>query len=229
MSKYPRTYHLPFSPGKGSDDKVISSIDHLIGLPLTITEKMDGSNTSMDKDSCFARSHAGPPDHYSFDAFKALHASIKYDIPEGLMLFGEWCFAKHSIHYTQLPNYFLLFGINDTINNVWFSWPDVEMWAQMLNLSTVPVLQQEIVFSSIKELEDVVANEAKKESVYGGEREGVVIRKRQAFNDKDFSTLVSKFVRAGHVQTSEHWKFQQLTRNELKNPNESVDKKDNVR
>lgn len=27
------------------------------------------------------------------------------------ILFGEWCVAKHSLHYTKLPSYFIVFDI----------------------------------------------------------------------------------------------------------------------
>ena len=35
---YPRTYHLPFSPGMASDDKMISTLDHFAGKESIITE-----------------------------------------------------------------------------------------------------------------------------------------------------------------------------------------------
>jgi len=31
--------------------------------------------------------------------------------PEEEVLFGEWCVARHSVHYTRLPGYFLAFDI----------------------------------------------------------------------------------------------------------------------
>ena len=39
--KFPRTYHLPFSPGVGSDDKIISSLESLLGKEVVVTEKME--------------------------------------------------------------------------------------------------------------------------------------------------------------------------------------------
>ena len=42
--KYPRTFHLPWSPGATSDDKMLKSIEHFIGKEVVITEKMDGEN-----------------------------------------------------------------------------------------------------------------------------------------------------------------------------------------
>jgi hypothetical protein len=215
-TKYPRTYHLPFSPGRGKDDKVMWSVDHLVGLPLTITEKMDGSNVCMTNKECFSRSHSGPPTHESFNGFKALHSTIKNLIRDDILIFGEWCFAKHSISYDKLPAYFLLFGVKDTANNEWGSWQDVELFAQHLGVRTVPVIEQEIVFKTAKELEQFVTYEANKQSLCGNDREGLVVRKRLAFDDKEFSTMMAKYVRKNHVQTTTHWKFQQLVRNELK-------------
>jgi len=42
MIKYPRTVHLPFSPGATNDDKIICNMDSFVGKEIVITEKMDG-------------------------------------------------------------------------------------------------------------------------------------------------------------------------------------------
>ena len=44
--KYNRTYHFPWSQGATNDDKIATDMSRLIGNPIVITEKMDGSNTS---------------------------------------------------------------------------------------------------------------------------------------------------------------------------------------
>lgn len=58
--KYPRTYHLPFSPGTTSDDRFATDFSEIIGKPIVITEKLDGENCGMNKYGVFARSHAAP-------------------------------------------------------------------------------------------------------------------------------------------------------------------------
>ena len=45
--KYPRTFHLPWSPGATSDDKMLDGIDHFFGCECVITEKLDGENTTI--------------------------------------------------------------------------------------------------------------------------------------------------------------------------------------
>jgi hypothetical protein len=102
--KYPRTYHFQFSEGATSDDKIANDIFNVIGQPIVISEKMDGENSSLEMNGCFARTHAHPSTHASADLLKAFHASIKYKIPKGIQLFGENCFALHSIAYTELPD-----------------------------------------------------------------------------------------------------------------------------
>ena len=217
--KYNRTFHLPWSPGGTNDDKRAASVDSLIGIPIIITEKMDGSNTSLESKGCFSRSHAGAPTHASFDGLKMLHAEVGFQMPPDMQFFGEWCFALHSIAYSELPGYFLLFGIRelDSTDSFWYAWEEVEEYSQYFNLPTVPVLFKGTV-SSEKELQKLTETLMSQSSACGGIREGVVVRKACEFTDDKFSESVMKCVRANHVQTSEHWKDQVIVRNKLKLP-----------
>ena len=215
--KYNRTMHLPWSPGGTNDDKRAPSVESLLNIPLVITEKMDGSNTSLERDGCFARTHAGAPTHVSFDGLKALHASLKYSIPDNLQIFGEWCFALHSIPYDSLPDYFMMFGIREMHGEYpfWYSWGELEEWSKDMGLPTVPLLWKGVVESE-KELKDLTESLIKQPSAYGQIREGIVVRIKDAFDDSDFSTSVMKWVRKDHVQTDEHWKNQVIIKNKLK-------------
>lgn len=213
--KYNRTFHFPWSPGATNDDKIATSTIALVKTPIVITEKMDGSNTSLETHGCYARTHSGPPNHASFDGLKALHASIKYKIPEGIQLFGEWCFARHSIEYNELPGYFMLFNVRALDSNAWCSWDMVELWASEIDVPTVPVLFKGSV-NSQEELKGLVNSFMNQPSVCGGIREGVVVRQQKEFLDEYFHVCVMKCVRANHVQTSEHWKDQEIIKNKLK-------------
>jgi RNA ligase len=216
--KYNRTFHLPWSPGATDDDKIAIDVSALLNVPIVITEKMDGSNTSLEHDGCFARTHAGPPVHASFNGLKSLHASVKYIIEPGTQIFGEWCYALHSIAYSELPSYFMIFGVrhlNESgVKHQWGSWDDVNMWAKDLGISTVPELYTGII-SSEKELKELTNSFMNQPSVCGGIREGVVVRVASSFEDEVFSQSVLKCVRANHVQTSEHWKDQEIIKNKL--------------
>jgi len=226
--KYNRTFHLPWSPGGTSDDKIATDLSYLINGDIVITEKMDGSNTSLESNGCFARTHAGPPTHLSFDGLKAFHSTIKYKIPKGVQLFGEWLYAKHSISYDALPHHFMLFNVRElkettdqyplkhwNETSFWASWEMVKTWAEELEIPTVPELYKGKV-SSEKELKDLVESLMIQPSMCGGIREGVVVRIQEEFTDSAFQFCVMKYVRANHVQTSEHWKDQEIIKNKLK-------------
>lgn len=218
--KYNRTFHVPWSKGATNDDKIANDVSCLLNNPIIITEKIDGSNTSLEASGCFARTHAGPPTHKSFDGLKSLHGAVKHLIPDNIQIFGEWCYALHSISYDSLPGYFLMFGVREIISvdkndYYWYSWEEVEEWAKELQVPTVPVLWKGTVFSQ-KELQILTESLVNQPSVYGSTREGLVIRSAGEFKDKDFAKSIMKWVRANHVQTSEHWKDQEIIRNKLK-------------
>ena len=54
--KYPRTPHLPWSPGASSDDVLLIDTQMFMGKPVVISEKMDGENTTLYADRLHARS-----------------------------------------------------------------------------------------------------------------------------------------------------------------------------
>lgn len=214
--KYNRTYHLPWSAGATNDDKIAKELGGLLNAPIVITEKIDGSNTSLEKEGCFSRSHAGMPTHSSFDMLKVLHASVSYKIAPDVQLFGEWCYAKHSIEYNELPGYFLLFGVRYLGDiNSWDSWDGVKLWSQEITVPTVPVLFEGTIESE-KQFRELTQSFMNQPSMCGGIREGIVVRRADGFIDDDFSHSVMKCVRANHVQTTEHWKNQEIVRNQLK-------------
>jgi hypothetical protein len=214
--KYPRTSHFPFSPGGESDDKRMKSVGSLLKVPLVFTEKLDGSNVSLEREGCFARSHGKPPSHPSFDAFKALWASLRDSIPDNLQVFGEWLWAKHSIAYTALPAYLTVFGVRNAQTLRWHSWAEVEECAASLGLPTVPVLAQPAPAPRAQDLQAIVERFAVQPSACGGEREGVVVRWACGFGEGEFSRAVGKWVRKDHVSSGDHWMHGPVVRNGLR-------------
>src|ERR1700722_7101969 len=219
QNKYNRTSHLPWSLGGTNDDKIIESIDKLLNVPIIITEKCDGSNSSLEADGVFARTHAHAPTHPSFDLLKSFHSGIKHKIPNDFQLFGENMYAKHSIFYDNLPSYFLLFNVRQFNNDapIWLSWDEVELWAEEIGAPTVPVLFRGVVASE-SELKTLTESFMNCKSNFGGyTREGIVVRVADQFSDNDFSTCVAKQVVANFVaQGTEHWKHQVMVKNELR-------------
>src|SRR5262249_2163135 len=172
-------------------------------------EKCDGSNLTYTRHSVFSRSHSGPPSHPSFNLAKATHARIAHQIDEGLSIFCEYCYAVHSIAYGALPDYSLVFGVRDDNSGRWWDWDMVAVQAADLGLPTVPVLFRGALASEA-ELISLTERLAAEPSAFGGQREGVVVRRAGEFADADFARSLGKWVRKGHVQTDEHWLHQAI-------------------
>jgi hypothetical protein len=199
--KYPRTYHLPISPGTTSDDRIAASVDGVLNKRVVITEKLDGGNISHTELGIYARSHATFTQNPWDGKMWELWEDIK-DYLGDLELFGENMWAVHSIEYQRLDAFYYLFGVRE--GEMWYSWKQVEETAFLLDLKTVPVLFDGI-FATEQELYDKVNELVTQESVFGGAREGVVVRQYDGFNTNEFSNVVLKWVRKGHVQTDTHW------------------------
>ena len=207
--KFPRTFHLPFSLGMSSDDKVLASVDHFVGKQIIASEKVDGECTSLYQDHIHARS-LDSKHHPSRNLVKALHANIAHEIPKNWRISGENLFAKHSIHYHHLPAYFLVFAIyNDS--NMCLSWDDTVEYAAMLGLKTVPVL-----YNGLWDEEKIRACWTGQSTVSpGDEQEGYVVRLAEAFPYEKHAESTGKLVRKNHVQTSSHWMSEEVVPNQL--------------
>jgi ATP-dependent RNA circularization protein (DNA/RNA ligase family) len=204
--KYKRTYHLPWSPGTTSDDKIMHDITPIFGKNIVITEKMDGENTNMYSDRIHARS-IDSKDHDSRHWVKGLWGSIKNEIPDGWRICGENLYAKHSLYYEELSTYFMVFSIWNEHNQC-LSLNDTLDVCRMLNLAFVPIIDT-ITFD-----EKYLRNLASKLDI--NKTEGYVIRNVESFDYNEFDKNVAKWVRAKHVTTDEHWMFQQIVPNKLK-------------
>jgi len=205
MDKYPRTFHLNFSPEIHSDDKVINFkyLGNFLDEEVVITEKLDGGNSCLKgKEGVFARSHSSQTKDPWFDYLKSKYYQIQHLIEANEMIFGENMYAIHSIEYTNLNSFFYIFGYKR--DELFLSWDEVERKAKELNFPTVPVLFKG-KFKSMTEIQRWMDEEIKKESVLGGPREGFVLRIAGQFHESEFSQKVAKYVREGHVQTDEHW------------------------
>ena len=204
--KYPRTRHLPWSPGATHDDLIADSVAAFAGQRVIVTEKMDGENTTMYRDHLHARS-VDSRHHPSRNWIKALHGRIGYQIPQGWRLCGENLFARHSLTYTALPSYFMLFSVWDEHQRC-LDWDSTLEWASLLELDVVPTIYDGRFdpqwFKTFEQDLD--------------RSEGYVVRLASSFARADFGTSVAKWVRANHVQTESHWMHQSVVANGLAEP-----------
>ncbi len=174
------------------------------GQSVVITEKMDGENSSLYNFGFHARS-VDSRNHSSRDWLKQWHSSFAHEIPDGYRICGENVYAKHSIHYTNLKTYF--YGFSLWKETLCLSWTETIEWFSLLGIEPVPVLyhgpfSQEILDSIVKSVDTYLS-------------EGIVIRDAGSFEMVDFGSSIAKWVRKGHVQTSEHWMHSDVITNKL--------------
>ncbi len=200
-AKYPRTFHLPWSPGISSDDKVVDSIDQFRGKYVVVTEKLDGENTSLYRDGFHARSINQNGLHWSQVSVQEFHSFNRDLIPEDVCLVVENMTATHSIPYNNLSNF--LYGIaviaetekgrfvtSCAENSYWFGKLGLPMPRRLYN----GVFNESVLRDIEKDLDFTKC-------------EGYVIRRGDGFFESQFSECVAKYVRPKHVQTDEHWKY----------------------
>ena len=193
--KYPRTPHLPWSDGVSDDDRVIESLNAFEGQRVIVTEKMDGENTTLYRDYTHARSVNGRS-HPSRDWVKQYWSGIREDIPDGWRVCGENLYARHSIHYSNLPTYFMGFSIWNE-RNVCLGWDETIAWFALMGITPVPIFYDGVFDEkAIRRLGDTKDWDR---------CEGYVVRLANPIGYGEFLAKVGKCVRKGHVQTTKHW------------------------
>ena len=105
-------------------------------------------------------------------------------------------YARHSINYTRLPDYFLMFDIYDQDNNVFLQRDDVEKMIKDTNLKMVPVIFRGK--TTLDELKKMVNTQSQ---FYDGPIEGVYVR---AYENNHLKYR-GKIVRANFLSGDEHW------------------------
>lgn len=203
--KYPRTYHLPWSPGGTKDDRTLSDASCFEGQDVVATVKMDGEQTTMYNDHIHARS-IDHTRHASRSWVFGLHGKIAHDIPEDFRVCGENLFAKHGIHYRDLPTFFMVFSVWQ--RDKCFSWAETKEFVELLGLETVPVLYE-------GPFDRKVIHKLYQDMYHDGV-EGYVIRLAGSFSLRHFRRSIAKFVRLGQVQDTHNWMHKAVIPNELK-------------
>lgn len=204
--KYPRTYHLPFSPGLTNDDrKVEEGWETLLNETIVITEKLDGEGNSLSNQDVYARSHGAPtrsPWSRNLWDVGGVHSQIKRFLADDEMIFGENLYGIHSIEYDKLTDYYHLFAVRN--EKEWYSWDEVKEMASIMGIPHVPELEIK-KFNSVDELKERILYWMSQGSRYGDTIEGIVVRNINSFPLEDFSRNVVKYVRPHHVQTDQFW------------------------
>jgi hypothetical protein len=229
--KYPRTPHLFGSKGT-DDDKHLGrteSEEFIANRSLIVEEKLDGTNvgihfTSRGRMVLQCRGHEITEGmHPQYDLFKQW-TCVKRPLLESMLgnrfiLYGEWLYARHSVHYRALPHYFFEFDIYDKDVTQFL---DLNTRLRMLEgtrLHTVPVLRRGA--ATAEELRGLIgpsAFDSRFDNPTTGRidqlMEGIYLRTEA----DGYVTGRAKMVRPEFVEKvkqSEHWQHQAMVPNEL--------------
>ncbi len=217
--KFPTTTHLLWlASDSARSDKVLSQSEARVFLnyPVTVEEKVDGANLGISFDAHgnqIVQNRGGLVERGTKGQFAPLWAWLsKRETPlfntleDRFILFGEWCYARHSIHYTRLPDWFLAFDIFDKREQQFMSTQRRNALVTALQLEAVPNIKTG--FLTLEEVPSLIG----KSLFYDGPMEGIYLRYENA------SWLIerAKVVRAEFVQQiGDHWSKKSLVFNEL--------------
>lgn len=219
--RFPHTPHLAWL-GEGSprDDKVLSpnEVAALLAGDVVVEEKLDGANVgfslapdgslrAQNRGQYLLEPHAGQ--FARLPAWLAQHGDgLRSVLTPKLIVFGEWCAARHSLDYAALPDWFLLFDVYDRTAGQFWSTTRRNELASRAGLLTVPQVQQgKVTVSDLKKLVSDTTSRYR-----AGPLEGVVIRRESV----DWCEARAKLVRPDFTQAIEsHWRKRAIEWNRI--------------
>ena len=219
--KFPHTPHLAWlGPRAPRADKVLTPAEaqRFLSLPVVVEEKVDGANIGISfegGETPVVKNRGtvlGPGSHPQFQRlwpWLAKHGDVLcHALGAELMLFGEWCFAVHTVRYSDLPDYFVGFDVYDVNAKRFWSAARRDAWAVPLGIITVPVVARGTL--SLTDLEGLLLS---LRSRFGGEAaEGIYVRQ----DGNDWLNGRAKLVRPEFLQAiQEHWMNHRLKKNLL--------------
>ncbi|AUT67025.1 RNA ligase [Paraburkholderia hospita] len=221
LFRFPHTPHLLWlGDGEPRDDKVLSPGEarKLLASDVVVEEKLDGANLGFSV-SAEGQLLAQNRSHYLAAPYPGQFSRLRSWIPaheeefiealgSELIAFGEWCAARHSLTYDQLPDWWLLFDIYDRIERRFWSTARRNHWASNLGISTVPTLDKgKLSLSNLKQM-----LQGGRSAFSTGPLEGVVVRTE----DDAWLNARAKLVREDFTQhIDSHWRTRALEWNRL--------------
>lgn len=148
--KFPTTPHLALlGDVKIRGDKVMSSAEstEFLKYDVQIEEKLDGANLGISFDSANQLKLQNRGAY--LDAFggqwRTLPKWINSRVPTlrevlstRFILFGEWCYARHTVPYDRLPDWFLAFDLFDKKQEKFLASAERDKIIRQLDLCSVP-------------------------------------------------------------------------------------------
>lgn len=228
--RFPRTPHLAWlGEGTPRDDKVLSRPETktMLGSDIVAEEKIDGANLGLSLDSTgrLRAQHRGQflktPYRGQFarlTEWMALHGDdLIAHLEPGWIAFGEWCAARHSIHYDRLPDWWILFDLYYEEDSSFATTEARNKFGKDVGLATViELFRGHATMASLRQLLTSTLSRYR-----DGPLEGIVIRSESPIRLR----ARAKLVRAEFSQAIDHhWQNRHIEWNRLESapPRQSV-------
>lgn len=220
--RFPHTPHLAWlGSGLPRDDKVLAPVEAkaLLQEPVVVEEKLDGANLgfSIDDSGALRQQNRGQYLDSPFTGqflrlgpwLEAHEDSLFDGLEPHLIAFGEWCAARHSLDYSSLPDWWLLFDIFDRREGNFWSTARRDEWAERLGFKVVPRLSHSK--ETLRSLTTLL--ESASSHFRAGPMEGVVVR----VEDQRWLRSRAKLVRSDFSQAiTKHWRQRTIDWNRLR-------------
>ena len=218
--KFPSTHHLATLDAVDiRGDKVLSESERNEFLlhELIIEEKIDGANLgiSFDSEGNIRTQNRGAylnlPTSGQWkkisDWLEPRTDELFEHLSDHFILFGEWCYAQHSIFYDRLPDWFLGFDIYDKRVGRFLSSEHRNVLLRKMRIAQVPVVARgHFAYSEIIEL--LSTSKFSDQSA-----EGLYLR----FDQGNWLAQRAKLVRPAFIQSMEqHWSRAAIKPNRLR-------------
>lgn len=203
------------------DDKVLSSeqVSELLAHPVLVEEKIDGANLgfSVSSDGEIRIQSRGQYLQQPYiGQFRKLTGWLQiyrdklFDIlGEDLILFGEWCAARHSITYDRLPGWFIVFDVYDRKMQKFWNATRRDAISSRIGLPVVARINQgRVTLDSLKKMMLSCSS-----AYYEGPVEGLIVRRES----QRWLEERAKLVRPDFTQAiTDHWISKSLHWNSLR-------------
>lgn len=225
--RFPSTPHLGELGVSIRADSVMTDDEQgeFLKQQLVVEEKVDGANLgiSFDDDANIHAQNRGSylvrPDYSLLDGthrqwsplptWLSLKANDLFEhLSNQYILFGEWCYAKHSVSYDQLPDWLLGLDVYDKKVGYFLSSDRRNALFKKIGINQVPFIDQgEFTFEELKE----ILLKPLKSALGDSQAEGLYLRSNQ---DENWLGQRAKLVQPEFLQSiEEHWSRRPIQEN----------------
>ena len=153
FTRFPRTPHLYWlGSGPLRDDKLLApeEAEALLERAVAVEEKVDGACVGISvgpggalrvqSRGGYLRPGSHPQFHPLWPWLAQRDGALREALGADIILFGEWCYARHSVPYDALPDWFVAFDAYDRAAGRFWSRARRDELCSDLGVTCVPLL-----------------------------------------------------------------------------------------